>query len=249
MRLAELCAATGVPSATVKYYLREGLLPAGEWVSARRAEYGPEHVERLRLIRALVDGAQLSIDGVRRIVEAIEQPPPSQHDFFGVAQQAINGPPPEVEVAEETLEALRRLGWSGCEPLALAHLQAALDTAARAGFAVTGERLVAYGQALSDVAQYDLDALMADPAVVTPSGALRHVAVGTVVTDPVLVALRRLAQEQESERRFAAASLASADTARAHADPRSHLVPWRTSTGWSCRRGRASPRLQLLGHV
>ena len=27
MRLAELCAATGVPSATVKYYLREGLLP------------------------------------------------------------------------------------------------------------------------------------------------------------------------------------------------------------------------------
>ena len=148
MRLAELCAATGVPSATVKYYLREGLLPAGEWVSARRAEYGPEHVERLRLIRALVDGAQLSIDGVRRIVEAIEQPPPSQHDFFGVAQQAINGPPPEVEVAEETLEALRRLGWSGCEPLALAHLQAALDTASRAGFAVTGERLVAYGQAL-----------------------------------------------------------------------------------------------------
>ena len=210
MRLAELCAATSVPSATVKYYLREGLLPAGEWVSARRAEYGPEHVERLRLIRALVDGAQLSIDGVRRIVEAIEQPPPSQHDFFGVAQQAINGPPPEVEVAEETLEALRRLGWSGCEPLALAHLQAALDTASRAGFAVTGERLMAYGQALRDVARYDLDALMADPAVQTPSGALRHVAVGTVVTDPVLVALRRLAQEQESERRFAAASVPDA---------------------------------------
>ena len=67
MRFAELCAATDVPSATVKYYLREGLLPAGERVSATRAQYGPEHVERLRLIRALVDGAQLSIDGVRRI--------------------------------------------------------------------------------------------------------------------------------------------------------------------------------------
>ena len=87
-----------------------------------------------------------------------------------VAQQAINGPPPEVEVAEETLEALRRLGWSGCEPLALAHLQVALDTASRAGFAVTRERLVAYGQALRDVARYDVDALMADPAVQTPSG-------------------------------------------------------------------------------
>ncbi|MFI5074023.1 MAG: MerR family transcriptional regulator [Actinomycetales bacterium] len=202
MRFAELCAATDVPSATVKYYLREGLLPAGERVSATRAQYGPEHVERLRLISALVDGAQLSIDGVRRIVEAIEQPPPSQHDIFGVAQQAINGPPPDVEIAEETHAALRRLGWGECEPRALAHLQAALDTAERAGFAVTGERLVAYGQALGEVARYDVDALLADPSVQTPSGALRHVAVGTVVTDPVLVALRRLAHEQESERRF-----------------------------------------------
>ena len=75
---------------------------------------------------------------------------------------------------------------------------------------MTGERLLAYGQALRDVARYDVDALMADPAVQTPSGALRHVAVGTVVTDPVLVALRRLAQEQESERRFAAASVPDA---------------------------------------
>jgi DNA-binding transcriptional MerR regulator len=206
MRLAELCAATGVPPATVKYYLRERLLPAGERVSATRAEYGATHVDRLRLIRALVEGADVSIDGVRRIVEAIEQPPPSRHEFFGVAQQAINGPAPDVEIAEETYDVLRRLGWGGCQPLALAHLQAALDTAARAGFAVSDERLVAYGQALGVVARCDLDALMADPAVETPSGALRHVAVGTVVTDPVLVAMRRLAQEQESERRFAAAA-------------------------------------------
>ena len=204
MRLAELCTETGVPPATVKYYLREGLLPVGERISATRAEYGPAHVERLRLIRALVEGADVSIDGVRRIVEAIEHPPPSQHDFFGEAQKAINGPPPDVEVAEETRDVMHHLGWGDREPLALVHLQAALDTAARAGFAVTGERLEGYGRALGEVARHDVDALMADPAVQTPSGALRHVAVGTVVTDPVLVAMRRLAQEQESKRRFAA---------------------------------------------
>ena len=176
MRLAELCAATGVPPATVKYYLREGLLPAGERVSATRAEYGPAHVERLRLIRALVEGADVSIDGIRRIVEAIERPPPSRHDFFGVAQQAINGPPPDVEITDETHDALRRLGWGECGPLALAHLQAALDTAARA-FAVS-ERLVAYGQALVR----SLGPRRADGRsrrCDTPSGALRHVAVGT----------------------------------------------------------------------
>jgi DNA-binding transcriptional MerR regulator len=201
MRLAELCAETGVPSATVKYYLREGLLPAGERVSATRAEYGPAHVERLRLIRALVEGAGVGIEGVRRIVAAIEEPPPSQHDLFGEAQKAINGTPAATEVAASTREAVEALGWVGCEP-ALLFLQAAMDTAARAGFPVSRERLVAYGSAMEDVASFDVDALMADPAVETPSGALTHVAVGTVVTDDVLVALRRMAQEQESRRRF-----------------------------------------------
>jgi len=201
MRLAELCAATGVAPATVKYYLREGLLPAGDLVSATRAEYGPAHVERLRLIRALVEGADVSIDGVRRIVEAIDDPPASQHDFFGVAQEAINGTPAATEVADSTRAAVEALGWFDCEP-ALLFLQSAMDTAERAGYPVTQERLTAYAGALQEVARYDLDALMADPAVQTPSGALRHVAVGTVVTDGVLVALRRMAQEQESNRRF-----------------------------------------------
>lgn len=204
MRLAELCGTTGVPPATVKYYLREGLLPAGERLSATRAEYGPAHVERLRLIRALVEGAGVGIDGVRRIVRAIEQPPASRHDFLGEAQHAIDGPPPPVVVSPEAQEALERLGWPECEPGRLAHLQAAMDTAALAGFPVTVDRLVAYGQALEQVAVFDLEALGADPRSTTPEGALTHVAVGTVVTDAVLIALRRLAQEHESERRYAA---------------------------------------------
>jgi DNA-binding transcriptional MerR regulator len=203
MRLAELCAETGVPPATVKYYLREGLLPAGERRSATRAEYGPAHVERLRLIRALVERGGVTIDGVRRIVRAIEHPPPSRHDFLGEAQQAIDGPPPSVPVSVETREAIERLGWSECEPGRLAHLQAAMDTAALAGFPVTVDRLVAYGEALQQVADFDLEALAADPRSATPEGALTHVAVGTVVTDAVLVALRRLAQEHQSERRYA----------------------------------------------
>jgi DNA-binding transcriptional MerR regulator len=207
MRLAELCVQTGVAPATVKYYLREGLLPAGDLVSATRAEYGPAHVERLRLIRALVEGADVSIDGVRRIVEAIDHPPASQHDFLGVAQEAINGTPVAVAVAPSTREAVEALGWVDCEP-AMLFLQSAMDTAARAGYPVTGERLAAYGRAMEEVARSDLDALMEDPAAQTPGGALRHVAVGTVVTDGVLVALRRMAQEQESNRRFGPAAAA-----------------------------------------
>nr|MDT0525976.1 MerR family DNA-binding transcriptional regulator [Streptomyces sp. DSM 41633] len=38
MRLAELSERSGVPTATIKYYLREGLLPAGRRISATQAE-------------------------------------------------------------------------------------------------------------------------------------------------------------------------------------------------------------------
>ncbi len=40
MLMAELSRRSGVPVATVKYYLREGLLPSGVTTSATRAEYG-----------------------------------------------------------------------------------------------------------------------------------------------------------------------------------------------------------------
>jgi len=42
-----------VSTATIKYYLREGLLRPGEAVGATQASYDEGHVERLRLIRVL----------------------------------------------------------------------------------------------------------------------------------------------------------------------------------------------------
>src|ERR1700716_801088 len=44
MRMAELSAESGVPVATIKYYLREGLLPPGERTSRNQARYDDVHV-------------------------------------------------------------------------------------------------------------------------------------------------------------------------------------------------------------
>jgi DNA-binding transcriptional MerR regulator len=55
MLMAELSRSSGVPVATIKYYLREGLLPPGAATSATRAEYDEAHLRRLRLTRALED--------------------------------------------------------------------------------------------------------------------------------------------------------------------------------------------------
>ena len=75
MRISELSSRSGVPVATIKYYLREGLLPAGERTSATQARYGDAHVERLRLVRALVDVPVIASGGagaVEHFAPAVE---------------------------------------------------------------------------------------------------------------------------------------------------------------------------------
>src|SRR4051794_30292921 len=89
MRISELSRVSGVPVATIKYYLREGLLPAGIPTSATSAAYDERHVDRLNLIRALVDVGRVPIARVREVVTALEQPPTSWHDLLGAAHGAL----------------------------------------------------------------------------------------------------------------------------------------------------------------
>jgi len=72
MDLRELSARSGVPVATIKYYLREGLLPIGPREGGSRSRYDDLHLRRLALIRLLVEAHGLSLAAVRRITVAID---------------------------------------------------------------------------------------------------------------------------------------------------------------------------------
>ena len=74
MRMQALSAASGVPVSTIKFYLRDRLLPAGRPTALNQAVYGPEHVARLRLIRVLVKVGGLSTETVRAIVALLDDP-------------------------------------------------------------------------------------------------------------------------------------------------------------------------------
>jgi len=54
LSLAELVEQSGLPGRTIRWYQSEGLLPKPA-KQGREAVYGPEHVERLRLIADLRD--------------------------------------------------------------------------------------------------------------------------------------------------------------------------------------------------
>lgn len=68
---------------TIKFYVREGLLPAGELTSPNQASYGEAHVQRLRLIRALLDVGGLSVASIREVIVAVDDPGRSVHKLLG----------------------------------------------------------------------------------------------------------------------------------------------------------------------
>ena len=199
MRISELGEVTGVPVHTLKYYLREGLLMPGRATSRTRAEYGDQHVERVRLVRALVDQGGVAIAGVRAILVALDAPPPSRHDLYGVAACAMPTPAGDRPVDADALALVEDLGWQvSPDAPALHSLSAAVRAAEAAGVGLSPGLLRRYAEAMRGVADVDLS--VAERAS-SPQEAMRTVVIGTVMVDPVLIALRRVAQEAVSAQR------------------------------------------------
>lgn len=71
MRISDLSARTGVPVATIKFYLREGLLPPGTPTRRNQADYDEQHVRALRFVRTLTSIGQFELSAVREILTAV----------------------------------------------------------------------------------------------------------------------------------------------------------------------------------
>jgi DNA-binding transcriptional MerR regulator len=72
MRISDLSRQTGLPVATIKFYLRERLLPPGKPVQRNQAQYGEAHLLRLQLIRAFTNVAKLDLSTVRVLLAGID---------------------------------------------------------------------------------------------------------------------------------------------------------------------------------
>ncbi|NNG40299.1 MerR family transcriptional regulator [Flexivirga sp. ID2601S] len=201
MRISQLSDATGVPVPTLKFYLREGLLHPGEQTSRTQARYDESHAERVRLIRALSEAGGLSLARVRQVLDALGDPPSSRHHLLGAAQDALtpDGTTCDPEWSAFARGFVDRRGWQirDDEPL-IDLLGGQLHALAEAGIEVDdGAPLMAWADAAESIADADLSTVPDDPAA-----ALRQVVVGTVLTDPVLATLRRLAQQHRSATLF-----------------------------------------------
>ncbi|MFF8609307.1 MerR family transcriptional regulator [Streptomyces sp. NPDC015346] len=206
MRIGELSRRTGVSVPTIKYYVREGLVPAGQLTSPNQASYDETHVRRLRLVRALLDVGGLSVAGVREVIAAITDTERPVHKVLGVAADRVVPRYAEesgegITAAREAVAALiAKHGWrSHPDSPAAEALAVALAALEGVGHGAFAEVLDAYAEAAEQVARADLDYVARN---VGREELVESVVVGTVLGDAVFGALRRLAHVDASDRLF-----------------------------------------------
>lgn len=206
MRVKELSSRSGVSVPTIKYYLREGLLPSGELVSRNQANYSDAHLRRLRLIRALIDVGGLTIAAVRDVLAAADAPDETVRKMLFTAQESISGQPDlprdeEWAEAERNLtELVERRGWQVMPgSRAWQTVVAVLVSARQLEHGVWTRKLDVYADACERIAAADLDYVGGIPEV---DAMLEGVVVGTVLGDTLVTALRRLAHQSESVKRL-----------------------------------------------
>lgn len=210
MKMRELSNTTSVPVPTIKYYIREGLLPPGRALGANQSEYDESHVHRLSLIRALREVGGLGVATIGKVLHVAKGEGTGIVAGMGLAIDALaeddlSHIPPEREAEVAELAArfhgvLQREGWT-VRPNA-----AALRMLARASLAAQSlldepiqteadvEEILDYARPAMDIARSEFSS---DQPTIFASGesAIAGAVAGTLLFEPMILALRRLAHE------------------------------------------------------
>lgn len=209
VRISELSDRTGVAVPTLKYYRREGLLPSGVATAVNQADYDEGHVRRVRLIRSLLELGKLSIADVRSVLSAVDDESVSVHEAFGTAQDAmVNDLPRDSPTYRDALDEVDRF-------VRRHRLRVRPEAAVRGLLADAIVFLGAFGQEDGNgrVETEIFDGLLATALAqaefeiasvpdVSRAEQVEYSVVGTVAFEIAAAALRRMALEHESAKRF-----------------------------------------------
>lgn len=206
MRISELAERSGATVATIKYYLREGLLPPGSKVAERRAEYGDRHVARLRLLRVLRDVGDIPVSDLKQVVDAIDNESLSTHEMNGAAYDALARPSGAVSAEMRVLAAqvVQEAGWTHVRPEspALDHLAGLLGVVVDLSAMFDMNHAATYLGLIDSLAAYEVSRLDAAERVEDRDAVVQQMVIGQVVFGQLLLSLRRIGHEHHSALRF-----------------------------------------------
>ncbi|MTE12202.1 MerR family transcriptional regulator [Nocardia aurantiaca] len=206
MRIGELSKASGVSTPTIKFYLREGLLPKGEATGRNQARYDDAHLRRLRLVRALLEVGGLSIASARDVIAALDDSDLGAHKILGVAQHtaarsiAFCDEESRTAAVAAVRAMLDRLGWRvGRDDPAVFAAAEVVGAIRQLGHGELVDRLDDYARTLEPIADLDMAAVTSRGDI---DGMAEAVVVGNVLGDELIAALRHLAQGDRSAELF-----------------------------------------------
>lgn len=195
MRLKDLAETTGTSPASIKYYLREGLLRPGRRINATLAEYDDSHVARLHLITALRQIVGAPIEEIRSLVAMLDAPEVDLYSAFGRAQLLGLGLPgdhrPSVdEEPEHVTRLVEARGWvEAVEIRAL--LAEQVRTMNDLGIETSAQTLEVYADAADRIARMEVGVIT---AATSPDEAVMRVAVGVHSYSRLLLRMLGVAQ-------------------------------------------------------
>jgi DNA-binding transcriptional MerR regulator len=203
MRISELGRRSGLPVATIKFYLREGLLPPGTRTARNQAEYDESHLARLRLIQTLTGVGRFSLASVREVLEAVDGRGVSVDGVSAVISKALlpaahlgEDAPVEGDAARAQVDRfIASLGWRVPPDAAARAAMARVLTVLRQldrGF--TMEFFVPYADAANQLCVHDLGMM---PTAGPPERVALEWTARIVLFEAGLVAMRALAHEHQ----------------------------------------------------
>lgn len=177
MLLAELAEVSGVSVASIKFYRREGLLPAGARLTATRQDYGPAHLERLELIQVLREVAGAPIARIAHLTAILDDPEQPLLSALGAAQLIALSLPAEEPDAPDAGQPehpsiaplLSHLGWPDVHTAPRWALDALLRSLEGWGMPTDDEVLRRFAEPVAEIARADVAAIRDLPGEV-PDG-------------------------------------------------------------------------------
>jgi DNA-binding transcriptional MerR regulator len=203
MQLKELSERAGVSPASIKFYLREGLLPAGRSVHATRAEYSEHHVSRLELIQALRHVVGLPLAKISSLLKMADGGAPRLELLAAVQRTVLSLD--EVSSEHDDLRTpggdavVRFRNWPDVPSDARNALNAHLTLMESLGVPPDNELLDAYSRAVDSIAAVNISATTAPDDI---NQLIMTAAVGMHLHGQLVLKLLALAHASHAIRRY-----------------------------------------------
>lgn len=199
MRISEVSRRSGVTVPTIKYYLREGMLPPGVPLSPRDADYSEAYLERLEIIRNLREIAHLSIETIKRLLSAADNPELPIPALVGLSHAAAipktDDPPPDEHAQALAAQFYDELGWTVPPQHPLFAQTARLLALLKANGAPSDPSgLQPYVQSVSQLTQVELGLARTENRLLL----VHDVVIGTSLGNQLLLTLHMAAQVNQA---------------------------------------------------